>query len=527
MTTEIAPVGGISESTPLRTISVSPPPKRPMQLGQILAGLIYALIALFFLTEMLLKPISGEDAHMQRCMLDGWGSFGECARAAIQFIPRLGEIYQRQTIWLYTNLPSLGVGMFLRLFNALIALAVVWVVFRLAVGRSPRLNIRDALVCLAAFWFMVMTPMNQVIFNGFSQVNNYLPLTLAYVFTIYAIAEFDRLVARFGRIPALLLLAFSVFCASAGVETGVPVMLFVIIAAWLVTARLNRNRIALSTSLGTEINSPQAVTSTSPLALTAASAPGRSLLSGGKWFAALLGWLLGGVYFFVIGDGLGIILRRTDTGYRGAADLRGGSLASLVLELAFNAARNLVFFLPFIFLAVVAVALLWHPKGNSEPWSKPTGVLFSLIAAILYILSLSPLPDILDRVGAPALGLLLVPVCALLHQALHRIPKHSSGILVLGVLSTLLAAAMFIDNIVTLNQRLAVTRTAFSQITEIQCVDRQIVNNFSAEIWPTSPLFGFDRYEHSFSFIFSSWYGDNLHVNLLPIPIMDECPPYN
>ena len=492
-------------------------------LNRYLALAIYLTGAFFFLAEMLLKPVSGEDLHQMQCgMPHVFGSMARCLAWRMNTIPRVTQIFHYFVIPQFANLPSFGIETIIRLANATVAFGIFWLITTLALGRRPRLRLLDASLFAIVFVLATLNPINQVFFNGFSNVQIYIYTMLANLVAIYTFASYDRLLARFGRIPSWLITFIAFFIASSGFDIGSIVLPLLFLGVLL--ARQLTIRSKLTALAGT----------------WAAPMP---------WLPAVLGWLAGLMFYWVIGSG---IANHTQLAERDAALGLGG--LSLIYTLISNSVINFTSLpiFPYLVTAVLGVVaahrLSW--VSNEQRRAVTMAAMFGFIS----LAGLAPTTSIAGRVAAAAFVALLVPLAFLAANAAHIAPAqpvgapepglphlahsatasivpasgypvkqvaHSRIPALLGALALTALLAMTIDNTATLVTNLQRTSAALERVALAQCLDRAMVDD--ANILQESQLFRIRRWETPFSHVFTDWYRDEYLLNGQLLPIMDDC----
>lgn len=455
---------------------------------------IYALIAAFLLHEMLLKPISSEDAYQQGCGLEG--GVINCLSHFHRFgwrIPRIGEVYHFSVIWLFPNYPQVGVAVVFRLINAIAFFALFLLLFRLAVGRWPRLTALDAVVITLPYPILLLSQISRdVVFNGFSNTHNYLPVMVANLTVVYILVTFNDIAARIGRLPAMAFGSIAFFVATAGFDSATVIILALIMGSIFLFRSWSINH--------------SATESLRPL-----------------WISAIIGWAGGAYFFFGFGNGIESISRRMEAGVQGSVDP-----TSSPMDLVEYAIRNVLshfwLFLPYIIVGVITAYLLHRPASselNEDNKKLYRTTIICLMFGVLYLLGMAPIANANSRVSSPALILFLVPAMSLAYYLLRRVSPVIWRIA--AIASLILVLAMFVDGVTSLTARRHQVATALATIEQQHCVDAQFVNSIDFGTTLSSRLFGFSRYENPFNLMFRPWHVDFFNLDGVQIPIADTC----
>ena len=458
-------------------------------LSKLLAACVWLTVSVFFVLEMLLKPISGEDAFQQSCMAGSWSHLRECGEWVLDFIPRLGQVVHYLIIWQFSSVPSFGLETVFRLSSALLSIFIIWMMVLIVLGRRPRLRLQDAGIAALAFALLVLSDISQVFFNGFSNVHNYVPIMSGLLVAVYSVISFDRMVVALGRPLAYAAVVVAFFTVTAGFDTNA-----LVVAVALVILAVTRWK-----------SSPGAGTWNVQV----------------PWVTAIAGSVLGTWFFWILGNGWGSVTRPGAFAHHSGVDLESG-LVHISVSLMGNMASHVAFYFPLVIVALISVLVAIYDSRISPQGART--LIVTTVTGLLSLLALAPAGRIDGRVSALAYMLLCIPLLAMcLHLVKQVVPRVNARVPAIAMtLASLLLAGMTIDNTRLLVHNVQSARAAFETISEVSCVDRQIANLEAFRL--ESSLFSITRDEHSFSYVFSSWYGPSLNVNGQPVPIQEICP---
>lgn len=139
----------------------------------------YIIVPIFFCIFYFLMTMSYEDI-----LHHSWhagGDTGTILAYVYNYLPRLGEFYQNLTMRFMDAQASLGFGLILRLFDAVMCTALIYLLTVFVLKRRPRLSYKDALVYLGLFVLLMLFETSEVFMYRFSYVHNYILAMLAMV----------------------------------------------------------------------------------------------------------------------------------------------------------------------------------------------------------------------------------------------------------------------------------------------------------------------------------------------------------
>lgn len=131
----------------------------------------YAIAPIFFILLYLLMTMSYEDILHR-----SWHSQDSASNIlayVYHYLPRLGEFYQHLTMRFMDIQASLGFGIVLRLFDAAMCTALIYLLTVFVLKRRPQLTFRDALIYLGFFVLLMLFETCEVFMYRFSYIHNY------------------------------------------------------------------------------------------------------------------------------------------------------------------------------------------------------------------------------------------------------------------------------------------------------------------------------------------------------------------
>lgn len=150
---------------------------------KILAAVLYALPVIFFSICYFLITTSAEDINQ------GAGRPANILyelKEAFLYNPRLGELYTWPMINIFDYQFAFGLDTILRLFDVLLAVAILLALFVISTARMPRLQLKDAILFASGFLLLALatTQYSEVFYARFSFIHNYLMIILFFLLFI-------------------------------------------------------------------------------------------------------------------------------------------------------------------------------------------------------------------------------------------------------------------------------------------------------------------------------------------------------
>lgn len=154
--------------------------KKKLSKTQIKSLILYALPVLFFTISYFLLTTSGEDIHQGANTLANGGTldfFGDMGRA-FEHSGRFTDMYAWSIIDLFDYQYSFGVDTIFRLIDVLVISGAFYFATYIALGRKPKLEIKDSLIFCGIFAAVIFSPFGRRLYSEFSMIHNYAPLAL-------------------------------------------------------------------------------------------------------------------------------------------------------------------------------------------------------------------------------------------------------------------------------------------------------------------------------------------------------------
>ena len=140
--------------------------------------LLYLLPIIFFAASYFLMITSGEDVRQGANRAP---NVIHDAVASFMWSARTSDMYHHAVInfYTYTSFPGSIGNIIFRLINVLSAGLIIYLCLRLILNRKPTLRIKDALLANLFFVLLIFSAHAQVLFRGFSLINNYQFIAIA------------------------------------------------------------------------------------------------------------------------------------------------------------------------------------------------------------------------------------------------------------------------------------------------------------------------------------------------------------
>ncbi len=202
---------------------------------KILCVLAYIVPAVFFVVFYLLMTMTYEDTMQRNSQAtDGLGTI---LVEVYNYIPRIGEFFQRIAVHFMTFQTSFGLDLVFRLIFAGLSYLVIWLATFVVIGRRPRLEIKDALIFVGIFAAMLLSVCSEAFLHRFSYVSNYV---LAVVVLLLFVLPF-RLGTKNAKWWVVTLCAVNGFCFGISSEVTPLAALMVLagfVVVWLIQKKL-------------------------------------------------------------------------------------------------------------------------------------------------------------------------------------------------------------------------------------------------------------------------------------------------
>ncbi len=198
------------------------------KIEKIICRIGYILVPVFFILLYTLMTETYED--IMQGNLDAAKSIGDIIVGVYNYIPRIGEFYQRIAAHYMTPQVSFGPDLFFRLLTAAIASGVVYFSTIFVLKRKPQLKYADVYIYLGILLFLMISIFSEAFTYRFSYVNNY-GLGLLALVVFLALFRLENLIGnKWWKILGIIIIGF---CFGISTEIA-PVVAIIIIGCWFV-----------------------------------------------------------------------------------------------------------------------------------------------------------------------------------------------------------------------------------------------------------------------------------------------------
>lgn len=146
--------------------------ERERKATKIICLACYIIVPIFFCILYLLMTLSYED--ILHTNWNAGGSVGDLLVTVYNYLPRLGEFYQHLAMWFMDVQTTLSFGIILRLVDAVICVALIYLLTVFVLKRRPRLAYKDALIYTGFFVLLMFFETSEAFMYRFSYVHNYI-----------------------------------------------------------------------------------------------------------------------------------------------------------------------------------------------------------------------------------------------------------------------------------------------------------------------------------------------------------------
>ncbi|MBO4855392.1 hypothetical protein J5500_03250 [Candidatus Saccharibacteria bacterium] len=446
---------------------------RKQKIEKIITAIIYSLIIIFFAIELFAKPTTGEDVYQAQCVANSAinDNYGECVSDSLASIPRFGQLIHTMIISTFYSMPSFGPETLYRLVDAIMCCAIVYMITYLAHGQRPKLEYRDALTAALVTVALLFSNVAQIFFSGFASIHNYVLGVLFTLIFIYQWFYKDKIIAKANH-PGLYYALFIVcgFIFGAALEPN-SVIFLIILVAGIVIAKIRK----------------------------------KSFKNIGHYLfdhiSSLVGVLAGFVFVYIIGGGAHAIINRSGL-YQSSHKINElwHSPSTAIPEFFHNTVVNFSSFLPYIFIAVVALVMIYRSKKSDL---RNHVFATAIVYAVLYIAACFSFDSAKWYITASAFCALLVPAAYLMSEVVTQIKRKPQ--VVCSIIAILLLISFNIDSILYHTKANAATADVLERTVQLKCLDRSYIRK--NEIPSSSPIFGFQYHEDAFMNVDQNWYG--------------------
>ena len=356
-----------------------------------LAILLYVIPVVFFTACYFLITTSAEDINQ------GAGSPVNILhelKEAFLYNPRLGELYTWPMINVFDYQFVFGPDAILRMFDVVLAVAMLLALFTVSTARLPKLKLKDALVFATGFLLLVLatTQYSEVFYARFSFIHNYLIASLFFLLFIlpYSLEVHGKSLPKTKKFFVASALLGFLFGMSSQVTPIVILMTLMVV--FLLNCLSKRPTFGI-----------------------------RKILMNWKFYS-IIGIL--GAIFVMYGLGPGIASHYANDqllNYVAFSDLLTQPVHSIRAVLS-NLLKNIATLLPYIML--FGISAIWCIKLTGKITTKTTSryLLYTGVFCTIYILILSQISfQTLLRVTLPIYITTILVILFTLEHWLHKI----------------------------------------------------------------------------------------------------------
>ena len=201
---------------------------------QIISILCFLIVPLFFTILYFMMFMSYEDIFQKNMSANS--SLSETLTYVYNYIPRIGEFYQRTAVRYMTITPSFSLDIFFRLMDVFFSTMLVYTCTYFILGRKPVIKTKDAVIYLVLFISMLLSKTGENFTYRFSYVNNYI---LALLISVVFLLPF-RLQIKNAKWYHCL--AFTIIGFLFGISTEIMPIAFLIIAFLYSIIKIKKTR---------------------------------------------------------------------------------------------------------------------------------------------------------------------------------------------------------------------------------------------------------------------------------------------
>lgn len=197
----------------------------------------YAIVPIFFLILYFLMTETYEDLYQYNVHAEA--PLSEIVNNIYNYLPRIGEFYQRIAVHFMTPQVTFGPDMVFRTLNALMVTGVIYFTTMFVLGRRPRLRCSDALIYLGIMLLAMGSMLSDVFTYRFSYVNNY---GLGILITIWFMLLFRLPLNEYRWVNkwyGIVLVTFLGFLFGITTEIA-PVAVLILILCWTIAKLLRK-----------------------------------------------------------------------------------------------------------------------------------------------------------------------------------------------------------------------------------------------------------------------------------------------
>lgn len=426
-------------------------PKRKFNQKIALPIVAIVIIISFFTLSILSMHLTGEDI-LHKVVATGQ-PITETIAKTYNSIPRIGELYQRSIMPLFSYTTTIGSDLLLRVVDIILCFLAVFICAAVILGHKPGLKLQDSIILLVSFLALVCYNASEIFTMRFSYLHNYVPIIILVSAIFYILLRQKAYNKKILAIDAIL----ATLCGMSN-EIAPIALVFICILLLLINRKYEQNKNTRN-----------------------------------RLFAVLIGLCLGLVYLF----GNGSILSRAGSSYGDVYDYVSYFkvfsapvyvVKKSILHVIYNS-RHL--FLPLVLLTT-STALQFKKKKYKLAKRQMVCLLFSM----LYILGVSQiniLDDMESRLLSPAYLGIVIGLGMLLPIYFKNVKKDKNQHLAIICVGLLVASFASVVDIAYM--RLDEHRAYAGVFDSLKATDEAAVciTNDNARI-TTSNLYSFKTY---------------------------------
>ena len=197
----------------------------------------FLIVPLFFTILYSMMFMSYEDIFQKNMSANS--SLTETWEYVYNYIPRIGEFYQRTAVRYMTITPSFGLDIFFRLMDVFFSTTLIYACTYFVLGRRPTIKTKDTIIYLLFFVTLLLSKTGENFTYRFSYVNNYI---LATLISIAFLLPF-RLNIKNAKIYHCV--AFAIIGFLFGISTEVMPIAFLIIATIYAIIKIKKTKTSI------------------------------------------------------------------------------------------------------------------------------------------------------------------------------------------------------------------------------------------------------------------------------------------
>lgn len=332
-------------------------------------------VILFFSVALLSMHMTGEDILHK--VTSSKESTVEVIAKTYKTIPRIGELYQRSIMPLFSYTTTIGSDLLFRVVDIILCFLAVFICAAVILGHKPGLKLQDSIILLVSFLALVCYNASEIFTMRFSYLHNYVPIIILVSAIFYVLLRQKAYSKKILAIDAIL----ATLCGMSN-EIAPIALVFICILLLLINRKYEQNKNTRN-----------------------------------RLFAVLIGLCLGLVYLFSSGS----ILSRAGSSYGDAYDyVSYFKVFSAPVYVVKKSILHIIYNSRHLFLPLVLLTTSTTLQFKKKKYRLAKRQMVCLLFSMLYILGVSQiniLDDMESRLLSPAylgivIGLgMLLPIC--------------------------------------------------------------------------------------------------------------------